>query len=340
MSRTTRNTIIGWGLYLTLISVIAINAADPILIGANVMSVYVSQLIIFYLNYLVLAPKILEQKKVGRYLIIIVVALLLLAIASLFVQELIKANITPIITELDVDSYKFGPAFRSLITNTVAIIISNLIVKSNLLSQTKQEKLELKNKVLEAETMALKAQINPHFLFNALNNIYALSQTNPAKTGDAVLQLSHLLSYITYDGNKKLVKLAMEIDYIKHFVELQFLKDHDNSNITVQLPTKVPDLDIAPLLLIPFIENAFKHSNLFDKQLGWVNIHLIIEETTLFLNVSNSVGEKPQHKDKVGGIGLENVKKRLDLLYKGHYTLNIRSVNQMYDASLKIDLIS
>ena len=340
MSRTTRNTIIGWGLYLVLVVIIMLNVADPILVGAHLISVYIFQLIIFYFNYFFLAPKILEKKKVGIYFLSIAIVLIIFSILGDHLFYLLNDNIIPADGEHRlVAPTKWAPPLRAFFTNTIAVIISNLIVKSNLLNKTNQEKLELKNKVLEAETMALKSQINPHFLFNALNNIYALSQTNNEKTGDAILQLSHLLSYVTYEGEKKQVKLAAEIEYIKHFIQLQYLKDDDNSNIEVLFPEELPNLSISPLLLIPFVENAFKHGNVFDKKNGWVRINVKTEDETLFLNVSNSIGDPEQRKDKVGGVGLENVKKRLALLYKGHYVLDIKQIDQVYNVALKIDLI-
>ena len=339
MSRTTRNTIIGWGFYLILITIVTLNAENPEIVGMHAFSIYIVQLIIFYANYLFLAPKILEQKKFWLYFLIIAAILTVFAIISFYVYLEIRTYTDTLRTDREMVSIgKWGPVFRSFVTNIISIVISNLIIKSKLLVTAKQEQLELKNKILEAETMALKAQINPHFLFNALNNIYALSQTDSSKTGDAVLQLSHLLSYITYEGNKKHVLLEMEVDYIKHFVQLQFLKDDDNSNITVQLPEEIPPLEISPLLLIPFIENAFKHSNVFDKKNGWVKINLNIDNTMVHLNVDNSIGQKEQRKDKVGGVGLENVKKRLALLYKDSHTLNIEATEHTYNASLKIDL--
>ncbi len=339
MSRVTRNTVIGWGLYLILIIFVVVNVPTPLSLNIRLTGIFFSQIILFYMNYLWLTPKILEEKKTRHYFFITISFLILFSVFGAYTDYYIKESFN--INTFDPEhphSKSWGAFFKMLFPNSVSIVISSLVVKSNLLNQAKQEKLELKNKVLEAETMALKAQINPHFLFNAMNNIYALSHIDSTRTGDAILQLSHLLSYVTYEGEKDLVKLEDEVQYIRHFIDLQFLKDDNNSNISVQLQEDFSPLKIAPLLLIPFVENAFKHSNVFDKENGWVKINLEVRDSLLYFQVANSVGNQEQMKDKTGGIGLENVKKRLDLLYKGKYILNIEERQDTYNAELQIEL--
>lgn len=218
------------------------------------------------------------------------------------------------------------------------IIISALIRKSILLQIKTEESLTLKNKMLEAESKALKAQINPHFLFNTLNNIYSLSQVDNQKTGEAILQLSDILRYVTYDGNEQTVTLRGELDHIESFIKLQLLRDDDDSNIEVKIEVDEPHLKISPLLLLPFVENCFKHSNHHDKKNGWIKITIRTENSTLILDVSNSTADHVIKKDTVGGVGMENVKKRLNLLYPSSHELVLKMDKTHYASILKIKL--
>ena len=192
--------------------------------------------------------------------------------------------------------------------------------------------------MLEAETKALKAQINPHFLFNSLNNIYALSQMKSDKTPDAILHLSDILRYVTYDSNQNFVDLKDEIKTIESFILLQALKDDNQSNIKIEIDSSNGHYKIAPLLLIPFIENCFKHSNHDEKQTGWIDIKLKASDGKLFLVCANSKPEKIISKDKTGGVGMENVKKRLALIYPERHKLEIKSDAASYTATLEINL--
>ena len=207
-----------------------------------------------------------------------------------------------------------------------------------LLERKRKESLELENKILEAESKSLKAQINPHFLFNTLNNIYSLSQLDSSKTGDAILQLSDILRYVTYEGNEKTVALSLEIEHIESFIKLQLLQDNDSSNIDIELDISDDNQQISPLLLIPFIENCFKHSNHHDKENGWIKIKIKANDRRLVLTTENSISSTQTKKDRVGGVGMENVKRRLVLLYPNQHELTIRTNRKQYVSILKLKL--
>lgn len=218
------------------------------------------------------------------------------------------------------------------------LVISSLVSRSIQVRKQREESLELKNKMLEAETKALKAQINPHFLFNSLNNIYALSQMKSDKTPDAILHLSDILRYVTYDSNQNFVDLKDEIKTIESFIMLQALKDDNQSNIKIEIDSSNGHYKIAPLLLIPFIENCFKHSNHDEKEKGWIDIKLKASDGKLFLVCANSKPEQLIKKDKTGGVGMENVQKRLVLIYPDRHKLQIKYDAQSYTAALEINL--
>lgn len=298
------------------------------------------QIIIFYINLLVLLPNYLEKQRKTAYFLALL-ALVVFMVTCFGFLDIYLDRFLP----LEFGHLKnrpqlfiFTARFMSL---APPVIIGALIRKSILLQQKTKESFVLQNKMLEAETNALKAQINPHFLFNTLNNIYSLSQFDNKKTGDAILQLSDILRYVTYDGNEKLVSLSAELDHINSFIKLQLLRDEDDSNIEVDIAVDNQNLQISPLLLIPFVENSFKHGNHYDKEKGWVKIRIKNQDKLLILEVSNSVSAHPEksQKDKVGGVGMENVKKRLSLLYPGKHDLVLKMDKFSYTSTLKIHLI-
>jgi LytS/YehU family sensor histidine kinase len=286
----------------------------------------------------VLLPNYFEKQKYISFIILLVLTTFSFAISFAYFDVFLDKTIP-------LKLHHFSPRNYGIILTgrfmsfVPPIIIGALIRKSILLQRKTEESMVLKNKMLAAETNALKAQINPHFLFNTLNNIYSLSQFNNEKTGEAILQLSDILRYVTYEGDKKTVPISAEIEHIESFLKLQLLRDEDDSNIYVDIEITEKNLQISPLLLIPFIENSFKHGNHHDKVNGWIKIKIKDENNTLTLIVSNSVTKEANStKDKVGGIGMENVRKRLSLLYPGEHDLVLKMDKKSYSSILKINL--
>ncbi len=190
---------------------------------------------------------------------------------------------------------------------------------------------------VEAELQMLKTQINPHFLFNTLNSIYVLAMKKSEKTANTVMKLSDILDYILYRMNAPRIPIANEIRIIEDYIALEKIRfsDRVNLNFTSHIASK--DLQIPPMLIIPFVENAFKHG--VTKSMGASWIKIAIEETEQKLNIaiSNSKGQNTAPQ-KAGGIGLKNVKKRLDLLYNETYKLTISDHNNHYDVYLSIPI--
>lgn len=201
-----------------------------------------------------------------------------------------------------------------------------------------KEAVQLQNQMLEAETKMLKWQINPHFLFNTLNNIYSMSQMKSDKTPNAIHRLSQMLRYVIYDCNDNFVKLEQEISYIRSYINLQMLKDENMQNVKFDLQVGNPYLKIAPMLLISFVENSFKHSNIEDTENSWINIKLTTIENKLNFTIKNSIPEQTFAKDKSGGVGMENVKKRLQLLYPNKHYLKLTQEKNVYSVELMLEL--
>lgn len=197
----------------------------------------------------------------------------------------------------------------------------------------RQDRMEKeKNKM---ELQFLKSQMNPHFLFNTFNNLYGLSLSEPQKTPDAILKLSEILRYMLYESNEELVPLSKEITYLQHMISLQELRYEGDTFIEFSVSGDSKEQMIPPMLLISFVENALKHGDVTDGS-NPLLINLLIEPEKLSFYLKNKISYK--NKDSVGGIGLKNVQRRLDLMYGNHYELNIKTDDIIFESMLTIDL--
>ena len=337
MNTTVKYSIFFWAIYYIAAITILSPAGELSLIAMRVSAFAIPQILIFYLNLIVLQPRYLEKGLKQSYFVWLFTTALALIICFGTLDIYLDENFPIAIRHFEGRSFLFVFVGR-MMSLVPPIIISALIRKSLLLQIKTEESLTLKNKMLEAETKTLKAQINPHFLFNTLNNIYSLSQVYNQKTGEAILQLSDILRYVTYDGNEQTVSLGAEIAHIESFIKLQLLRDDDASNIEVKIEVTEPNLKISPLLLLQFIENCFKHSNHHDKINGWIKISIRTEHSTLILEASNSTTGHQIKKDTVGGVGMDNVQRRLNLLYPSSHELILKMDKTYYSSILKIKL--
>jgi hypothetical protein len=195
---------------------------------------------------------------------------------------------------------------------------------------------ELEKKQVESELTILKSQINPHFLFNTLNSIYSLALKKSEDTPDVVLKLSDLLRYMLYECNSDRVSLEKEIQMLQNYVELEQIRTRRADKISFTVIGNPQGLLVPPLIWIHFAENAFKHgmgSRLND---GFVNIVMHIAENSVELVCENNFKDKESDAHKAGGIGLENVKKRLRLIYENNYHLKIEKNSEVYSVILRI----
>ena len=212
----------------------------------------------------------------------------------------------------------------------------NIGIKLFFKNRYDQKKLEsLQKKNLEQQLEYLKYQINPHFFMNTLNNIHALVDIDPEKAKDTILELSKMMRFILYEGDKSGVPLSREFDFIRHYVALMQLRYTDKVDIRTDLPLEAPDKTVPPLMLISFIENAFKHGISYQHQ-SFVHIKVEVNSDTLHFSCSNSKAEKPN--EEKGGVGLTNVKQRLRLLYDDRFTLRINNNPDSYNVELTIPL--
>ena len=221
---------------------------------------------------------------------------------------------------------------------SVVLFSSVFVVIHQFFVQVKESK-QLEIDKIKNELNFLKAQFQPHFLFNTLNNIYSLTFNNSQLAGKSILQLSGLLRYVLYESDSEKVDLQKEINHLKEYIELEKIRFASRMELSFNISGDTSDKKIIPILLIPFLENAFKHaSNKLDEKI-WVTIDLIIKENNLSFTVENSVFPegKTQVQHSYSGIGLENVKRRLALLCE-NYTLNNELKENYYHSFLNIPL--
>ncbi|HKK88992.1 MAG TPA: histidine kinase [Saprospiraceae bacterium] len=203
-------------------------------------------------------------------------------------------------------------------------------------NQRRMNKLEKQN--IQSEIKLLKAQINPHFLFNTLNNIYALSLKNDPNTPEVILKLSGILRYILYECNEKEVPLLKEWTYIENYIDLEKLRLSNPVKLEFEAEIKNDKFQFAPLILMTFVENAFKHGLKNQDADTFIRIKLYQEGRQMSFNIVNSKPPVvPQGARERRGIGLENIKKRLELLYPAQYELDIKNTREQYQINLQID---
>ena len=229
---------------------------------------------------------------------------------------------------------------RDILAVVVLILMfgANLGIKGYLRSVDDRMRLvKLEHENLEQQLEYLRYQINPHFFMNTLNNIHALVDIDPEQAKGTILELSKMMRFVLYEGNKQGVPLSRELEFIRHYVALMQLRFTEKVKITLSMPHEVPDRQTPPLILVTFIENAFKHGISYQRE-SFVEITVAVDGDMLRFDCRNSKTSQPVNEK--GGVGLANVRKRLDLLYDHSYTLKIDDDSDIYHVELVIPLLS
>lgn len=236
-----------------------------------------------------------------------------------------------------------GPAgmirwFTTLVPVLLGLFANNAIELTLYAISKEKENVALEKEKLIAENNFLKAQINPHFLFNALNNIYTLILSKSEKAPENLMRLSNMLRYMVYDCTAKFVPIQKEIEYLNQYLSLVHLKDSKGLNITSNINITNRDLMVPPLLFIPFIENAIKHSNIDDTVNGWINFSIDENGRTIKYLVENSHSVHNSSKVEHNGIGIDNIRKRLELSYPETHIIKIEKSDDKFTAFMKLSL--
>ncbi len=280
----------------------------------------------FYAVYYIIAPKVLKRAKV--------IETLLLVIALFIATYIFLRSLSFLFPEIDwLSSYVAYPIL--LFFSAIGALFRVWEY-----GKTKdKENAELKRKTLETQLNLLKTQINPHFLFNTINNIDVLIENNPKAASDYLRKLGDLLRFMLYRVNERdMIPLEDEIEYLKKYIDLQKIRSINPKFVDFTIKGDTASITIAPMVFIVFVENAFKHVA-DKKQNRGIGLCIEISARKLFFKCRNTVGEKPMGKhNKEGGIGLASVESRLDLMYKDNYELNILSENGCFEVTLEIAL--
>ena len=338
----------GWvAVYTIVITALSAGEGFSSHVLNNVFIMMGVQMAVFYLNSVVLLPYLLENKRYLFYGLSVLAVLMLTAIVMRMTEPFAFrgddfANRPILPKHFHPDPHgevsrlmimRHGRMVMHGISMFGVLFVSTLVRNVGNRRKRELEKVKLENQIVEAESKFLKSQINPHFLFNALNNIYSLSELKSDEAPKAIHELSGMLRYVLYDSDAELVSIEDEVRYVKSYVELQKLKDSEMSGISFTTDIK-ESVQLAPMLLIPFVENAFKHGN-FEEENGVVEIALKVDANELNFRVFNTLGDAVRAKDSVGGVGLENVRQRLELIYKYRFDLSV-SESMGYGVNLNI----
>lgn len=283
---------------------------------------HVPLVILVYVNLRVLIPRLLEKERYIYYLLAIPCLLLL----TYGIHELTFEVLFPL---MDSDYYMVSfTEWQVLISIFVIYLVLTTLIK---LSKSWYKLQEVEKEKLSIELDSLKTQINPHFLFNSLNSIYSQALAKSDQTADTVLELSNLLRYMLYEVSEEKVPLSKEVEMLENYIELQKLRLEDQANVAFVVHGSLAEAKIAPLLLFPLVENAFKHGLKGVSAKGFVSIKLDVEDNISF-DIKNNLGLiDDMEKGKYGGIGLENVKRRLELIYPESHKLTIeKSENEFW----------
>jgi sensor histidine kinase YesM len=293
----------------------------------TVVVAYLLNIPLFYLNSNILLPKVLKTKGVWVYMF-----WLILTIAVLLANNLIfkRFVLVPLGYHARITVFTLFPIILLYAASTIYRLISDYINEERL-------RKELENENLKSELSFLRSQISPHFMFNVLNTIVALARKKSDMVEPVTIQLSELMRYMLYESDERKVSIAKEIEYLRSYIELQKLRFGVYLNINFTISDKAQKgRTIEPMLLIPFVENAFKHGTGLAKN-PVINVEIDLNDDSFHFKVSNSLNtDKQESKDGSSGIGLANVKRRLQLLYPNAHQLSINQDHEMFVVELTI----
>ena len=286
---------------------------------------------VYYLNTSILIPRLFIRGRTWRYI--------LCWIVIIFAISLIHAFWGDLMDRLGVPSHHNAftkRMFFPIVPSVMIFALSTAVRISNEWFKNEKQIKEMENEKLTAELAFLKSQVNPHFLFNILNNICSLARKKSDDTENALIKLSHIMRYMLYESKDEKVSLGKEVEYLQSYIELQRLRISDKVVINFSITGNPEELTIEPMLLIPFVENAFKHGVSYLEE-SIINIILTVNHKELNFKVDNLIAMK---RDEVlhteSGIGLKNVKRRLELLYPEKHSLQIDDNGSIYSIELQI----
>lgn len=303
------------------------------------------QAVAVYFNLYFLMPRFLEKGRYLHYIILLlttIVSAAALIVSGYYIGAWISDKSMQELYHVDPSNY-FSLFESGALPSTAASMTLAMSIKlAKNWIETRQREQELSKEKLETELKFLRAQFNPHFLFNTINSIFVLIHKDPRMASDSLAKFSDLLRYQLYECNEQQIPITQELSYMKNFIELQKLRLDGNVQLAFNCdPLQHPELAISPFIIMPFVENAFKHVSQHKDEVNWIQIKFQFHHHQFLVDISNSVsGNLPNTNEAIvyRGIGLRNVQRRLDLLYAGLYELNIKKDSSQFSVKLKLNL--
>ena len=337
-----------WGIFgmIYFFQPLTFNIVVPYQLWIKQFTILGLLVIAYYSNAFILVPQFLLKNNTGIYFTFIVCIAAFIVLANIYVDEWL--NIRQL---MEAAFHRSGPPkhhkgrdhgwdFAMVAIIALVIGVSTSVTAIQKWQKDQQEREELEKDKVTSELSFLKEQINPHFFFNTLNNIYALTQVDAEVAGKAIHQLSRMMRYLLYDTQQGHTMLSQELAFVKDYISLMKLRLTDVVKINFDEPTKLTDKPVAPMIFLPFVENAFKHG-VSATQPSHIDIVILQKDGVLDLTVKNSIiNDNSVSLDTNSGIGLVNTRRRLDLLYPGKYKLEIDELNanNEYTVHLILDL--
>jgi len=293
--------------------------------------------ILFYINYGVLIDKFLFENKTIKFIII---NLLIISIFLVLKSQIDSLFFTDVNGERS-NNNGVGSPFKMMIyvqmLSYIAPVLFSVAIKTTKRwTKTEAERKEATNFKLQSELQHLHYQLQPHFFFNSLNNIYAMVDISPDQAKTSIHSLSKLMRYMLYETNVELVPLSKEIDFMKKYIELMKLRVTDKTKVTYHFPSEETGITIAPLLFISLIENAFKHGVSASKE-STIVIRMSVQNKTVLFTIENDNLPKKTDDKSGSGIGLPNIEKRLELLYSNKNSFKTQVNDNRFLAKLEIE---
>lgn len=320
----------------------------------------INNIVLFYLYFYIIFPRLLKLDKWGFYLIILCIPLSLyiwlitnliqFRVLYFFNFDIEHGQFKGVVSKYSKITFLQTISYKAILGNAMIVIFSysppfflkilfniTQIFSKTIFYQKQNLNLELENVNIEKDF--LKAQLNPHFLFNTLNNLYGLVIKKDPGAPDAIIKISEIMSYTLYESNTEKVYIEKEIEFIQNYFYLEKMRYSHEKEITldISISNEKLSLQIAPLLTFAFIENAFKYG-IGNTTNDFIRISIKIVNNIFYFNLENNKNSQIKKNSKLGGIGVKNTQKRLNLIYKNAYDLNIKDDDDRYSVSLKINL--
>jgi len=322
----------GWVAFVVLLFVLFGIPIDDPMITLRTLLATIPLIILFYSNTSFFIPRLLARKRVIPYILTVIGAVVLVILVTHWIERTFNQEFYE-----SRDWYPGIVTSRAILHSLLILTISGGLKMTKEWFRNERLKNEMEKEKMASELAMLKSQINPHFLFNNLNNIYSLAIRKSEVAPKAIVMLSEMMRYMLYDSTAEQISLSKEVEHLHNYIDLQKLRLKDHNQVCFTTEGDLETRKIEPMLLEPFVENAFKHGDIF-RQGGNIHIDLKVVGNQLEFKVKNTFTRNGHVKDKHSGIGLANIRKRLELLYPDKHKLDIAEKETRFLVDLKLNL--